>query len=199
MDLLAKREEEIDSLSADTEDLKSDLGYTKVTLMKAKEEVEENFKRDAKLLNSRLASTRSLFESRLSQTESMTTNLNRIRKSLDVTVTLETIERKRSQYKNILTKYHETFKVPVKYKSSNVEETEEEVTLLKGTKESKIEGNILRGGSRIPHRTLHGAPSYDCAIFSQKLHEIEKILGRRGCAPGVSLDPPLIFKPLIKI
>ena len=157
VDLLEKREEEIDSLSADIEDLKNDLDDTKGRLMKAKEEAEEKFKRDAKTLNSRLASCRTLFESRLSQTESMTTNLNRIRKSIDVTVTLETIEKKKNQYKNILNKYHETFKDPVKYKSSNVEETEEEVTLLKKTKESETEGNTfepeyplnqIRGGGR---------------------------------------------------
>ena len=138
MDLLEKREEEIDSLSTDIEDLKNDLEDTKGRLLKAKEEVEEKFKRDATLLNSRLASCRSLFESRLSQTESMTTNLNRIRKSVDVTVTLETIEKKRGQYKNILSKYHETFKDPVKYEACNVEETEKEVTLLNKTKEKRI-------------------------------------------------------------
>ena len=143
VDLLGKREEEIDSLSTDIEDLINDVDDTKVKLMKAKREVEEKFKRDAKLLNSRLASCRSLFESKLSQTESMTTNLNRIRKSVDVTVTLETIERKRDQYKNILTKYHETFENPLKYKSSNVEETEEGVTLLEKTKESETEGNTF--------------------------------------------------------
>ena len=111
VDLLEKREEEIENLSADIDDLIDDLDDSKAKLMKAKREVEEKFKRDAKMLNSRLASSRSLFESRLSETESMTTNLNRIRKSVDVTVTLETIERKRDQYKNILTKYHETLKI----------------------------------------------------------------------------------------
>ena len=38
-----------------------------------------------------------------------------------------------------------------------------------------------------------GAPTYDFAKISEKLHTIEKILGRRGvcfgCAP---LDPPLL-------
>ena len=127
VDLLEKREEEIDSLSADIEDLINDVDDTKGRLMKAREEVEGKFKRDTKLLNSRLASCRSLFDSRLSQTESMTINLNRIRKSVDVTVTLETIEKKRGQYKNILSKYHETFKDPVKYEACNVEELEKEV------------------------------------------------------------------------
>ena len=42
-----------------------------------------------------------------------------------------------------------------------------------------------RGGSRIPHRRGHqpsrgGAPTYDFAKISEKLHEIEKILGRGG-------------------
>ena len=144
VDLLEKREEEIESLSADIEDLINDVDDTKEKLMKAKREVEEKFKQDAKLLNSRLASCRSLFESRLSQMESMTTNLNRIRKSVDVTVTLETIEKKRGQYKNILSKYHETFEVPVKYEACNVEETEKEVTLLNKTKESELKGNTFK-------------------------------------------------------
>ena len=34
-----------------------------------------------------------------------------------------------------------------------------------------------------------GAPIYDFVKISQKLHEIEKILGRNGAPP---LDPPLI-------
>ena len=33
-----------------------------------------------------------------------------------------------------------------------------------------------------------GAPTYDFVKFSEKLHEIEKILVRRGAPP---LDPPL--------
>ena len=32
-------------------------------------------------------------------------------------------------------------------------------------------------------------PTYDFVIFSEKLHEIEKNLGRRGAPPP--LDPPL--------
>ena len=37
-----------------------------------------------------------------------------------------------------------------------------------------------------------GAPTYDFANFSKKLHEVENILGRRGAAPGAPpLDPPL--------
>ena len=43
---------------------------------------------------------------------------------------------------------------------------------------------LCRGGSRIPHRRgcqpSRGAPIYDFAKFCEKLHEIEKILGRRG-------------------
>ena len=40
-----------------------------------------------------------------------------------------------------------------------------------------------------------GAPKYDFAEFStKKLHEIKKILGRRGArAGGPPLDPPLIL------
>ena len=49
-----------------------------------------------------------------------------------------------------------------------------------------------RGGSKIPCRRgadpPGGAPTYDFVKFSRKLHEIEKILGRRGAPP---LDPPL--------
>ena len=50
-----------------------------------------------------------------------------------------------------------------------------------------------RGGSRIPrwrgaNPPGEGAPTYDFATFSKKLHEIEKILDRKG-APSV--DPPL--------
>ena len=50
------------------------------------------------------------------------------------------------------------------------------------------------GGSRIPHRRgrqpSRGAPTYDFAKFCEKLHDIEKILGRggvhAGCAPPKS-------------
>ena len=49
------------------------------------------------------------------------------------------------------------------------------------------------GGERRSYRG--GASTYDFAKFSQKLHEIEKILGGGGggrCAPGaLPLDPPL--------
>ena len=53
-----------------------------------------------------------------------------------------------------------------------------------------------RGGSRIPRRRGRqpwGAPTYKFARFSQKLHEIKKILVRReGGAPRAPpLDPPL--------
>ena len=54
-----------------------------------------------------------------------------------------------------------------------------------------------RGGSRIPcrrgRRPSGGAPTYDFVKFSQKLHEIEKILGPRGARPGGAplLDPSL--------
>ena len=46
------------------------------------------------------------------------------------------------------------------------------------------------GGGANP---LGGAPTYDFAKFCEKLHEIEKILGRRGGrAPGAPpLNPPL--------
>ena len=37
-----------------------------------------------------------------------------------------------------------------------------------------------------------GAPRYDFAKFSEKLHEIEKIFGRRRDAPP--LDPPLQYQ-----
>ena len=47
---------------------------------------------------------------------------------------------------------------------------------------------VCRGGSRIPRRRgrqpYWGAPTYDFAKFCEKLHEIEKILGRgEGGAP----------------
>ena len=56
--------------------------------------------------------------------------------------------------------------------------------------------NLYRGGSRIPRRRWRQpsreAPTYDFAKFSEKLHEIEKILGRRGRDVGAPpLDPPL--------
>ena len=58
---------------------------------------------------------------------------------------------------------------------------------------------FVRGGSRIPRRRGRqpsggrglwgwGAPTYDFAKFSKKLHEIEKIVGHRGASP---LDPRL--------
>ena len=62
-----------------------------------------------------------------------------------------------------------------------------------------------RGGYRIPRRrganpwgVGRGAPTYKFAGFSQKLHEIKKILIRRGgAAPGAPpLDPPLRSKTL---
>ena len=40
-----------------------------------------------------------------------------------------------------------------------------------------------------------GAPTYNFANFSEKLHEIEKILGRGGggvARRGPPLDPPLV-------
>ena len=54
-----------------------------------------------------------------------------------------------------------------------------------------------RGGSRILCRRGHqpsgGAPTYDFVKFSEKLHEIKKILGHRGaCARGV---PPKSATP----
>ena len=48
---------------------------------------------------------------------------------------------------------------------------------------------LTRGGSRIPRRRGRqlsggwGAPTYEIAKFSEKLHKIEKISGRRGGAP----------------
>ena len=45
---------------------------------------------------------------------------------------------------------------------------------------------FLVGGGASPPT---GAPTYDFAKFSEKLHEIKKILGRRGRVPGV---PPWI-------
>ena len=46
---------------------------------------------------------------------------------------------------------------------------------------------LRRGGSRIPRRRGRqpsgGAPTFDFAKFCEKLHEIEKNLGRRGGAP----------------
>ena len=54
------------------------------------------------------------------------------------------------------------------------------------------------GGFRIPRRRgrqpSRGAPTYDFAEFCEKLHEIEKILGRAGGVPGVPpLNPPLTY------
>ena len=41
--------------------------------------------------------------------------------------------------------------------------------------------------------TPRGAPTYDFAQFSQKLHEIERIWTPGGaCVPYAPLDPPLI-------
>ena len=56
---------------------------------------------------------------------------------------------------------------------------------------------LARGGSRIPRRRgrqpYRGAPTYDFAKFCEKLHEIEKILGRRGAGAGhAPLNPPLL-------
>ena len=45
--------------------------------------------------------------------------------------------------------------------------------------------SFTRGGSRIPRR--RGAPGYKFARFSEKMHEMKKILVRGGGA----LDPPL--------
>ena len=65
---------------------------------------------------------------------------------------------------------------------------------------------IIRGGARIPCRRGRqpfgeGALTYDFAKISEKLHEIEKILGRRrGRAPETSpLDPPPIIKSFEKM
>ena len=48
---------------------------------------------------------------------------------------------------------------------------------------------VTRGGSRIPRRRGRqpsgGAPTYDFVKFSEKLHEIEKILDHRGGARRV--------------
>ena len=45
-----------------------------------------------------------------------------------------------------------------------------------------------------------GAPTYGFVNFSQKLHEIEKILGRRGERAGdAPLDPPLISAKIYTI
>ena len=61
----------------------------------------------------------------------------------------------------------------------------------------------IRGGSRIPRRRGRqpsgGTPTYDFAKFCEKLHEIEKMLGRRGaCAGCAPLNPPLtIFVAII--
>ena len=58
----------------------------------------------------------------------------------------------------------------------------------------------FRGGSRIPRRrgrqpSRGEAPTYDFAKFCEKLHEIEKFLGRRGGARRVRplLNPPHQF------
>ena len=62
---------------------------------------------------------------------------------------------------------------------------------------------VSRGGSRIPRRrgrqpSRRGAPAYKFARFSEKLHEIKKILVRGGRTPGAPplLDLPLVSAPL---
>ena len=50
--------------------------------------------------------------------------------------------------------------------------------------------------------TPRGAPTYDFAKFSQKLHEIERIWipwGRASLAPPPPLDPPLQISLIIKL
>ena len=43
-------------------------------------------------------------------------------------------------------------------------------------------------------------PGYDFAKFCEKLHEIENILDRRGCAPRAPpLNPPLVWDPILQI
>ena len=137
VDLLEKKKEEIKSLSTDIEEVIDDLNGTKVKLMETKKEVEEKFKRDTELLNSRLASCRNLFDSRLSKTERVATDLKHIRNSVDENFTLKSIEKKRDEYKNILTDHHKMLETPVKYKSCNVEETEKEFTLRSKQHESE--------------------------------------------------------------
>ena len=71
-----------------------------------------------------------------------------------------------------------------------------ETSLLSSVK--VIQATIIRGGSRIPCRRgrqpSRGEPTYDFVKFSEKLHEIKKILGRRGGARRVPpLNPPLIM------
>ena len=46
------------------------------------------------------------------------------------------------------------------------------------------------GGAKSPG----GAPTYDFAIFSQELHEIERIWARGGRVPRAPLDPPPLFR-----
>ena len=58
---------------------------------------------------------------------------------------------------------------------------------------------MISGGSRISPRRGHqlsrGAPTYDFAKFSQKLHEIESIWTRGGAARPkfYYADPPLMI------
>ena len=51
------------------------------------------------------------------------------------------------------------------------------------------------GGPRISPRwrrqPSRGAPTYDLAKFSQKLHQIERIWTPGGARPSPPLDPPL--------
>ena len=49
------------------------------------------------------------------------------------------------------------------------------------------------GGANSPG----GAPTYDFALFSQKLHKIERIWAPRGRIPCSPLDPPLIKNTLL--
>ena len=57
---------------------------------------------------------------------------------------------------------------------------------------------VCGGGSRIPcrrgRRPSGGAPIHDFVKISEKLHEIEKILGHGGAREGAPpLNPPLVW------
>ena len=66
--------------------------------------------------------------------------------------------------------------------------------LINGISTTRVNLNVSSGGSRIPPKG-GGAPTYDLATFSRKLHEIERIwtpMGGGGRPSPLPLDPPMV-------